>query len=219
VFGYRLDPGVRIDAPLIGWFVDGASKRILIDTGGPDPIEVPRRAPYRRDEKDTIERALENLGLKCDQIDIVIITHLHWDHCGGVNKFPQAQIIVQEEELAEAKSPLPLFYHNDFKKYVEDTHYIVVSGDKQIVEGVSVHLTPGHTYGLQGVLINTGKQRYFIASDTVGLFECMERKPFLVSGVYVDLRKYYESLTKIVKLSATILPGHDVRVFDKESYG
>lgn len=217
-FGYRLEPGQKVEAPLIAWYIEGASKRILVDTGGADPSEVPRRSPYRRDKNQSIDNALRKLGLRCSEIDIVIITHLHWDHCGGTDKFPDAQIIVQEEELISARSPLPLYYFEDYKRFVDNINYTVISGDKQLVEGVTVFFTPGHTYGMQGVLVDAETRKYFIASDTIGLFECLNREPPLISGVYVDLRKYYDSLAKITKLSAFILPGHDFKVFGKEIY-
>ena len=61
-------------------------------------------------------------------------------------------------------------------------------------------------------------RKYFIASDTIGLFRNLESEPPLVSGIYVDLKKYYESLEKITGLSAFVLPGHDPKVFEREVY-
>jgi glyoxylase-like metal-dependent hydrolase (beta-lactamase superfamily II) len=83
---------------------------------------------------------------------------------------------------------------------------------------VKVLLIPGHTYGMQGVLVDGETKKYFIAGDTFGFFKNLETDPPLISGIYVDLKKYYESIEKISKLSAIILPGHDFKVFDKEVY-
>jgi N-acyl homoserine lactone hydrolase len=216
IMGYRLEPGKLIDVPLIAWYIEGAAKKIIVDTGGLEPSEVPRRAPYKKE--DSVDGALRKIGVSAKDIDIVIMTHLHWDHCGGIREIPAKSIIVQEEELLSARSPLPLYNNEDFKRLIYDVDYTLVSGDTEIVEGVSVVLTPGHTYGLQGVLVEAETQRYFIAGDTICLFECLNRRPPLISGIYVDLKKYYESLEKMNGLAASILPGHDFKVFDRKEY-
>jgi N-acyl homoserine lactone hydrolase len=207
-----------IEAPLIGWYIEGSDKRILVDTGGEDPAQAPHRAPYTREPDQTVDRALEKIGVRCEDIDTVVLTHLHWDHCSGIGLFPNAQILVQEEELKSARSPLPLHAGGYIKSIVESDTFTVIARDEEIAEGVSVILTPGHTYGMQGVLVEAETQRYFIASDTIGLFECLDQDPPVISGIYVDLRKYYESLEKIANLSAFILPGHDIKVFEREAY-
>ena len=79
-------------------------------------------------------------------------------------------------------------------------------------------MTPGHTHGLQGVLVEAESGRIFIASDTLPLFENIEQDPPAISSIYVDLQSYYDSIEKIGRLSAYILPAHDFRVFEKEVY-
>ncbi len=217
-FGYRLAPGKIIDAPLIAWYIEGAEKKILVDTGGGNPADIPKKAPYRREEGQSIENALKDIGVSVDDIDIVITTHLHWDHCAGNGLFPKAQKLVQEEELRTAEDPFPIYADGYIPSMVKDIRYTVIHGDRQIVDGVSVILTPGHTYGMQGVLVRAASRDYFIAADAIELFECLDRDPPLISGVYVDLKRYYESLKKIKALSATVLPGHDMKVFDTRIY-
>jgi len=205
--------------PLISWYIEGADKKILVDTGGGDPSKAnPKWLPYWREEDQYLENALRKIGLTCDDIDIVVVTHLHWDHCIGNELFPKAEIIVQEEELESARSPFPVTQYAYRKSILEDINYTVISGDREIVKGVSLIFTPGHTYGLQGVLVEAETQRYFIAADTFGFFKNLEEDPPMISGIYADLRTYYQSLEKISKLSAFILPGHDFKVLDKEVY-
>jgi glyoxylase-like metal-dependent hydrolase (beta-lactamase superfamily II) len=219
IFCHWLEPGQLMDAPLICWYIEGSDQRILVDTGGGDPGKAhPRWAPYKRERDQAIENALKKKGLRCEDIDIVVNTHLHWDHCAGNGLFPNAKIIVQEEELESARSPFPIIAYGFIKSMVEKINYTIISGDKEIAEGVTLILTPGHTYGMQGILVEAEKQRYFIAGDTFGLFKNLETDPPLISGIYVDMKKYYESIQKIAKLSAYVLPGHDFKVFEKETY-
>jgi len=218
-FAYWLDPGTIIDAPIIAWYIEGSNKRIVVDTGGGDPATSgSHRQPYRRDKDQSIENALKKIGISCQEIEIVVATHLHWDHSAGNDLFPRAKIIVQEAELQYARSPFPANAHGYIKDIVEKVQYTVIAGDREIAHGVKVILTPGHTYGMQGVLVEGSQKRYFIAGDTFGLFKNLESDPPMISGIYVDMRKYYESLGKISQLSAFVLPGHDFNVFERSEY-
>ncbi len=218
-FCYRLNPGQLIQVPLLCWYIEGTDDRILVDTGGGDPREAgPQRAPYERPEDQGLENALRKFGLRCADINIVVVTHLHWDHCSGNGLFPNAKMIVQKKELESARFPLPVTRHGYVKSMVEDIQYTVISGDEEISKGVSAIFTPGHTYGMQGILVETGSGRIFLAGDTFGLFENLKQDPPMISGIYVDLKKYYWSIKKIGKFSALILPGHDFKVLEKEAY-
>ena len=208
-----------VEAPLIAWYLEGAGRKILVDTGGEDADEVTNRTLYTQTPDQKVEAALGRLGVKCEEIDIVINTHLHWDHCGGNNRFPQAEFLVQEEELRIARDPLPLHAAGYSSEAVKETRFTTVKGDTEIADGVSVLLTPGHSTGMQGVLVKAETQTCFICSDTVGLFECLEKDPPVPGAIYVDLRDYYASLKKIRGLGAVALPGHDPKVFEKEVYG
>ena len=176
---------------------------------------MPRCRPYRREERQFLEKALEKIGVGYDEIDLVVTTHLHWDHTGGNRLFESKKIIVQEEELRYARSSeeggacLP---------GIVDLEYTVISGDTDIAKGVKTIVTRGHTFGLQGVLVEGQRRRMFIASDTLPLFDNIKQKPYTISNIYVDLDSYYESVRRIAGLSAFVLPSHDLRVFDKEVY-
>jgi len=194
------------------WYIEGAARKILVDTGAGDPATAePRVMPYKRDKDQTVERALQKIGVECNDIDLVILTHMHWDHVRGLGSFPGAKIIVQEEELRNTK-PLPTF--------PVEPKYEVISGDKEIVKGITAVSTPGHTHGMQGVLVETGTRRIFIASDTIPVHHNIDQDPWQISPIVRgDKDKYLASLEKIRKLSAAlVLPGHEFKVFERITY-
>ena len=101
---------------------------------------------------------------------------------------------------------------------MEDVVYTAIAGDKEISDGVEVILTPGHSWGMQGVLIHGETNRIFLPSDTLPLYKNLEADPFEISNIYVDLQIYRQSLSKIANLSALILPSHDFAVLKKAVY-
>ena len=218
-FGYFLEPDVIIDAPMIAWYIEAGDKKILVDTGGAHPVAFANShfQPCSQEPQQTLDAQLRRFGVTVDDIDIIIATHLHWDHCAENHRFTKAPVLVQEAELESARNPFPV-QHGYVKELIENVNYEVISGDREVVPGVSAVFIPGHSYGMQGVLVEAERERYFIAGDAIGLFEALESNPPLISGIYVDMKLYYETIEKIINLSATILPGHDIKVFDKEIY-
>jgi N-acyl homoserine lactone hydrolase len=212
-----LDPGIIADLPVVAWYIEGSDKKILVDTGGMDPSQAnPKWFPYRRDDDQSMGKALKKIGLRCEDIDVVIITHFHWDHASGNLLFPKAKFLVQEEELRHTRS-LPSDAPGICPSAMLAIDYSTISGDMAIGKGVKAIFTPGHTYGSQGVLIE-GERRIFIAGDTIPLFKNIESDPFVISNVCDDLQMYRESIRKIKDLSAFILPNHDPGVFEKAFY-
>jgi len=176
-----------------------------------------------------IETGLKKIGLNPEDIDILICTHLHWDHCFNNHKFKNAHILVQREEIRYAIAPLPmhaLFYESQMigmrPPWLNALESIeIVDGDREIVPGIELVKIPGHTPGFQGVKIKTSAGNYFIAGDFCPLFENWEGVPPLkhvASPIHVNLEDYYESFEKVEKIADFVLPGHDLKVFEKESY-
>ncbi|RJQ77554.1 MAG: N-acyl homoserine lactonase family protein [Desulfobacteraceae bacterium] len=221
-FTFKLGYGEKIDVPILVWYLEAAGKKILIDTGGCDPEDPqlkPWVSPYTRPAEQELPHVLQKkFGLKPDDIDIVLISHMHWDHVCGNDLFPNAQFIVQEKELESARNPIPILSPIYVKRFIDNFPYTTVNGDKEIVEGVSVVFTPGHSEGFQGVLIEAENNRYFLAGDNIALYDSLKHTPPWPSGLYINFRDYYDSLHKIQKLEATILPGHDMLVLEKEYY-
>ncbi|MBU2548702.1 MAG: N-acyl homoserine lactonase family protein [Proteobacteria bacterium] len=222
VFLFKLGRGVEIECPIIVWYIEGAGKRILLDTGGCDPEDKelkPWVSPYARPPEQELPNVLKSrFGLSPEDIDIVLISHLHWDHCCGNDLFPNAEFIVQKAELKAARNPVPVLKPIYVDRFIHDFPYTTVDGDTEIVDGVSVLLTPGHSEGFQGVLVETENDRYFLAGDNIALYDALEHNPPWPGALYIDFRDYFETLDRVSKLGARILPGHDMKVFEAEYY-
>lgn len=92
------------------------------------------------------EDALAKFGLKPEDIDIIIHTHLHNDHCENDYKCTNARVYVQKREYEFFKNPHPVD-HRYFPDLLDENEVVTVDGDAEIVPGIRVVLTPGHTVG------------------------------------------------------------------------
>jgi glyoxylase-like metal-dependent hydrolase (beta-lactamase superfamily II) len=211
---YKCPVSTVIDFPLISYYLENADHKIIVDTGGSSP-EGSKFAPYTRTKEQELDQALAKIGVDPKDIDIVILTHLHWDHSGNNRLFPNARFICQRKEYEYLLDPA-----TDHRGYevenVMKTTYELVDGDCEIVNGISVVLTPGHTVGLQCVVVGTTAGKYILSNDLVTLFECWETKPRIPNAANYDVGVIFDSLEKIERISDLILPGHDSDVFTRQ---
>jgi len=226
IFTYLRNMGTLVDFPVLAWYIEGQGHRILVDTGGHDPAQAAFQQPYLREPGQDPVARLAALGVRPEDIEILILTHLHWDHASNIHLFPKARVIIQREELRYAAAPL------DPHRGVYQTippgppaleRLEVIDGDKEIAEGVSVHLTPGHTPGIQGVAVRAPSGVYFIAGDNAPLMENWDaREKYGVThwpnSIHVDLESYFKSLRRMETLGDIILPGHEWGVLKKAEY-
>ncbi len=209
---YFYGMGQRIINPQMAWYIDGAREHILVDTAL--PVEVGRKLGLEMEHKKSIEDHLkEKLNLTPDDIDIVLYTQLHLDHCANSRLFKNARHIVQEDELKAAFSTHPMakrFYY--VPDLIKGIRFETIKGDKEIVEGISVMLTPGHSPGSQSMLIHTKKGKVVITGmcTIAENFEPPEEwlKPFVIPGICTDPIALYDSMKRIIEVADIIIPSH-----------
>jgi len=212
----------RIDSAIVFWYIEGGDKVVLVDTGISEP-ELKKYSfgmPY--EELQSFEEALSKFGLKPDDIDIIIQTHLHFDHCANTRKCRNAKVYVQLEELKFAYSPHALFAGSYPLEFLKDIDFRTVEGDREILPGIRVVLTPGHTPGCQSVLIETEKG----VSAISGFCSIREnffpperirgRWPVMAPGVSVNSLQAFDSALKLKSMADIIIPSHDIEMACKE---
>lgn len=180
LFTLRQNQGVKMDVPCLAWVIKGGEKIILVDTGPCDPQWAARyHRPMTKSPAQETKQALAAIGIEAAQIELVILTHLHWDHCFNLEHFPAATFHVQKRELEYAVHPLPAdqsAYEAGIPGVVPSwravaDRIVALEGDQELCPGVSVLLLPGHTPGSQGIVVQTADGPWMIAGDTVPLYE------------------------------------------------
>jgi N-acyl homoserine lactone hydrolase len=124
-------------------------KNILIDSGLPADYTPPGTPPTA--QTTNVIAQIGALGLRPEQIDILVTSHLDIDHVGYHRAFPQAELIVQRAEYEAGRSGPPRF--PDARVYWEALHYRLVEGDTELVPGLELIATPGHSPGHQSILV------------------------------------------------------------------
>ena len=164
VITYRVDSGKKVKIPVIMTLVETSDGNILFDTGlNPDGLFDPLGAWGERaakivskfDPEDDVRYRLKELGLKTDDIRYVVNSHLHYDHTGGNRFFTKSKFIVQKAEYRFAHYP------DDFAAaaYLKDhfdrpLDYQLIEGDRELLPGVSLVTTYGHTPGSQSMVVS-----------------------------------------------------------------
>lgn len=228
-FTYLRGWGETLDLPLIMFVIEGGETPIIVDTGA----DVSRawdlhHIKMEQDDTEKPDVALRSVGVDPTDVRIVINTHLHWDHSSNNHLFPAARVVVQQQELAYARGPVPwnrvhfeAFPDVDAAWRRAEEQLSPIDGTTEIAPGVTAIPLPGHTPGSQGVLVETAGGRYLIAGDCLYLYDNWEgddQVDHIPVGLFTDLIAYDESLRKIETLDCQVIPSHDFKVLDRHLF-
>jgi glyoxylase-like metal-dependent hydrolase (beta-lactamase superfamily II) len=217
----------------VGWDEDGPinyyvwaikaqnGETIVVDTGASPAQGAARKVPGYVSPIEVLARA----GISGNNVTKVIITHMHWDHVGGMEGFlqayPKATFYVQRREFdfcvknsVSQRKPIAILFDPVASKIVGDMErserLVIVDGDYNLAPGVDLILAPGHTLGLQVVRVNTAKGPAVVGSDCAHVFRgYREDNP---SVFIMDMPAWIQSFDKVKSKAAIdlIFPGHDV---------
>lgn len=160
--------------------IRSAGKWILVETGAGDKWDDKRRDIFCFDGSMRLLEQLQAHGLRPEQIDIVVNTHLHFDHCGWntrrvdgktVPTFPNARYVVQKGEFEHALHPTERdrasFISDNFVPVEASGQWWLLDGDREIAPGVELIRVPGHTRDMQCVRLSGGGKTAFFFADLV----------------------------------------------------
>jgi len=160
--------------------VRAPGKTIVVETGNGAKWDAKLRNIYGIGEGDGLQAALGKTGVKPEEVDLVINTHLHFDHAGGntrpvqardVPAFPRAKYLVQRAELQHAMHPTERdrasYFPDRFVPITEAGQWQLVEGDVEILPGISVVRIPGHNENIQAVKISGGGKTLLFVADLI----------------------------------------------------
>lgn len=211
IMTYLKGYGKRIWIPIYVFYLEGGPENILVDTGLEQFLVPPAVAEQYGLKVLDFEAALAVYHLTPKDIDIIIHTHLHNDHCENDYKCTNARVYVQRAEYEFFRNPHPVD-HRYFPDLLDDVEVVLVEGDQEIVPGISVMLTPGHTPGGQSVVVHTTRGRAVITGFCCNDQNFPHRGPLVPPGVHLNLIEAYESLKRVKDTADLLLPLHDLSV-------
>ena len=220
------DRSRRIDIAMMVWVLKGADGRVaIVDTG------------FHREKyftqfavKDFVSPAdaLAPLGIRAGDVTDIFLSHMHWDHAGGIDLFPSARVWIQKDEYEyytgqawqakgthggiDAEDVLELVRRNTIGRVT-----LVQGDDETSISGVAFYVGGKHTWQSQFVSVQTRKgATVVIASDNMYLYENLDsHQPIaqtLDAASNLRTQDRMRSLASSLKL---IVPGHDPAVFDR----
>lgn len=201
------------------WVLRRGEETYLIDTGFAQEAATRRKRNLLRNPA----AALPLIGLSAERITNVILTHLHYDHAGNLDRFPNARFHLQDLDMryatgrcmchATLRAPFDL---QDILKMVEHVFQDRAAfhdGDTEIAPGLTLHRVGGHSAGLQVARVWTKRGWVVVASDASHLYAHFQnRRCFPVLYSVAEMLEGYNTLYKLADSEDHIVPGHDPMV-------
>ena len=179
-------------------------KNILVDTG------------HFGNRDNLLARLRENM-IKPSEIDVVVLTHLNWDHCLNVDIFKDSEILIGKEEYEKGTlSGVPDDLTEKFKEYLGGLNINLVEDGHRVSGNSSIISTPGHTPGHVSLSITYENRLTVVAGDAIPNIRAYRRG--IPDLIFYDLKAAKRSIAKVKALEPdVIIPGHDPP-FNKDGY-
>jgi glyoxylase-like metal-dependent hydrolase (beta-lactamase superfamily II) len=245
--GFRLDGGAMFGVvPKVFWekksppdernriqmranslLVHAQRKTIVIETGNGTKWDAKNRDIYAIQDGDSLVESLAKHGVQPRDVDLVINTHLHFDHAGGntrfensraVPTFPRARYVVQRAELAHAATPSERdrasYFPDNFQPVTDAGLWDLTEGDQQILPGVSVARIPGHNADIQAVLLTGGGKTLAFVADLLPTRHHIPLPWIMAYDLYPmqTLETKRNWIARMVKENWIVVFGHDPEI-------
>jgi glyoxylase-like metal-dependent hydrolase (beta-lactamase superfamily II) len=224
---YQYGYGEPYTIPIYCWYLEGGDKKILVDTGEMAPLQSKERETAIGGKIYKFEEGLARWSLKPEEIDIVIHTHLHNDHCENDDKCINATFYVHEKELERIHNPHPLDfrYNEDFILDVEKNGQIKkLTGDAEILPGIRVIHTPAHTEGGLTLIVDTAQGKAVITGFCVIMenfyppakIKAMDME-VIPPGTHVNVYEAYDIVLKVRDMADILIPLHEPEFVSRDT--
>ena len=209
------------------FLIRGNGRTFVVDTGFLQRDAVSRR----RDMFCLPQEALARLGVDAATVGDVVITHMHWDHAGGIDAFPRATFHVREADIQFCTGRC--MCHHGMRRHFELEHVLSAmralysermrfhDGVSELAPGITLHEVGGHAAGIQVVRVPTARGWVVLASDTAHYWDNVRKRnpmPWII-----DMRQMmdgFDTLNQLADGPDHIIPGHDpelLRVFPQHA--
>ncbi|MCG7324832.1 MULTISPECIES: N-acyl homoserine lactonase family protein [unclassified Achromobacter] len=204
------------------WLLRGPASNVLVDTGFSNCSARARKRAFTLHP----EAALARLGLTPADINDLVLTHLHYDHAGDVEGYPNARVHLQDAEMQYATGRYMCFESMRHFFSVDDVQAVVRQvyagrvqfhdGDARLAPGLEVYRVGGHTQGLQVVRVHTARGWVVLASDALHYYRNFrDNNPFPAIFHLGDMLEGYARIRTLADSEAHIVPGHDPAVAER----
>lgn len=212
----------NVDFTYSMWIIVDGAAVTLVDTGFSGDVAARRGIAFER----TALEAVREFDIEPADVAGIVLSHLHFDHAGGLADFPSAKVYLQRSDLD--------FYTGEFMRFplcssaaesddIAEVERIrsegrleLLAGDAEIVDGVRVFHLGGHTPGMQAVEVVGADLSVVLASDAAHLYANLEKRvPFPVLHDVPTSCVAFERLDQLANAGAAVVPGHDGAVMDR----
>jgi len=204
------------------WVIRGPHGTFVVDTGFDEAMAKKRGRTIVK----PIADGLLSIGVKPDEVKDVIVTHLHYDHCGNHDVFPKATYHLQDTEIAYATGRYMLHETMRIPFEIDDViamvrkvfagRVVFHDGVDELAPGLTLHHVGGHSKGLQVVRVLTRRGWMVLASDASHFYANMEEgRAFPIMHSHEATLEGYATMRKLASTPNAIIPGHDPQVLQR----
>ena len=198
------------------WVLRRSDCTFVVDTGFAKEAALRRRRDWLRCPIES----LRLLDVNPDKVTDVIVTHLHYDHAGNLDRLPRARFHLQDRDMAYAtgrnmrhqmlRGPFDLENIQMMLRHIYSDKAVFHDGDTELVPGLTLHRVGGHSAGLQITRVWTRRGWVVVASDAAHLYANFEqRRPFPVVYNVAEMLEGFNLLYRLADSPNHIVPGHD----------
>jgi glyoxylase-like metal-dependent hydrolase (beta-lactamase superfamily II) len=198
------------------WVLKSGARTIVVDTGFDE-------AAAKRRQRQLLHSPLEGLkalGIDPAKVEDVVITHMHYDHCGNSAMFPSARYHLQDQEMVYCTGRY--MAHPEIRHPFDEDEIVAMvrrvfagrvvfhDGDEELAPGITLHRVGGHSMGLQMVRVRTRRGFVVVASDASHFYAHMEQgRCFPVVYNVAEVLEGYRRAYALASSRDHVIPGHD----------